>query len=125
MINEKKIHSTKMKSLMLTIVVLKLLLVVHRVHSQSDRNDFTFEASTRTDFSRKDSVVRNYENLTSISEILELFSVDAIGAQWSQIHERLSPACVQHMTEYLSGLEKKELWAIKSKSSVNQLSKRE
>lgn len=104
-----------MKKIILTIVVLKLMFSVHRVHSQSSIKEFTYESDSKTTLLRKDLAVRNYENLTSIGDILELFSVDVIGAQWTNIHKKLSTSCAHNMVEYLNGLEKKEIWAMKSK----------
>lgn len=90
------------------LLILILSLIVQYVHSQSN----PFEHS-RTSLSLTDTVVRNYVNLTSIGEILELFSVEVIGSQWTNIHSRLSTVCAQNMMEYLGGLERKEIWAIK------------
>lgn len=97
--------------------MLKLILIVHIVKSQSQLNtkNYTLDSTIRTDLLNQDPVVRNYENLTSIGSILDLFSVDVIGSQWTNIHQRLSSACAQNMMEYLSGLERKKIWAIKSK----------
>lgn len=100
-----------MKILPLTITALSLALFLNGVQSQSDIKPDT---TSRINLS-KDSLVRNYENLTRIEEILELFSVDVIGSQWTNIHKRLSTVCARNMMEYLSGLEQKEIWAIKSK----------
>lgn len=97
-----------MKTSTLTIALLKLVLIFHRVQSE----DFK---SSHINYLKRDTVVRNYDNITRIEEILELFSVDVIGSQWTKIHDKLSTVCAQNMMEYLSGLERKEIWAIKSK----------
>lgn len=93
---------------MLKAFVLKLVLIVC-VQSQSSESP-KYDSSS--------SAVRNYDNLTRIEDILELFSVDVIGSQWKTIYSRLSHDCANDMVAYLSGLEKKEIWAIKSKFRV-------
>ena len=87
---------------MLKTFVIKLALIVISVKSQSVE-----ESSSPT--------IRNYANLTRIEDILELFSVEVIGSQWKQIYSKLNSNCANDMMEYLSGLEEKEIWAIKSK----------
>lgn len=101
-----------MKSSTFTIVVLSLALLINGVHSQSDGIKYDSESPVRLN---RDPLIRNYENLTRIEEILELFSVEVIGSQWTKIHQKLSTVCARNMMEYLSGLEQKEIWAIKSK----------
>lgn len=99
-----------MKSSKLTIALLKLVLIFHVVKSESE--DFK---SSHVKHLKRDTVVRNYDNITRIEDVLELFSIDVIGSQWMKIHDKLSFVCAQNMMEYLSGLERKEIWAIKSK----------
>lgn len=96
-----------MRSLVLKAFVLVLVLS-GCVHSQSSESP-KYDSSS--------SAVRNYDNLTRIEDVLELFSVDVIGSQWKTIYSRLSHHCANDMVAYLSGLEKKEIWAIKSKFS--------
>lgn len=95
-----------MKSLTLKAFILNLSLVLIGVSSQS---------AADPKFISADSPVRNYENLTRIEDILNLISVQVIGSQWKNIHSRVSANCAHDMTNYLNGLEKKEIWAIKSK----------
>lgn len=106
-----------MKTLKLQITVF-VILVVAQI-AQSQLNSKKLESSTRINSLVSENSVRNYENLTNIGEILELFSVDVIGSQWTSIYKGLTTACAQNMMEYLSGLEKKEVWAIKSKLSLS------
>lgn len=104
------------KNLTLTIVVLKLILVVNSVQSQSNVDELKYESSTRTNYLKNDLVVRNYGNLTRIEDILELFSVGVIGSQWKEIHDKIrNEKCASDMEEYLNGLETRKIWAIKSK----------
>ena len=94
-----------MKIITITITI---VLALHCVQTES-QND------PRINILKKDSVVHNYENITRIEEILELFSVGVIGSQWTKIYKRLSTVCAENMMQYLNGLEQKEIWAIKSK----------
>lgn len=87
-----------------------IVLTLHCVHAQS-QNDPT----SGINHLKKDSLVHNYENITRIEEILELFSVGVIGSRWTKIHKKLSTVCAENMMKYLNGLEQKEIWAIKSK----------
>ena len=87
-------------------VVIHLVLILNRVQSQLLYN----ETSARM------TSVQNYENLTRMEDILELFSVDIIGAQWENIYEKIqNKQCAKDMTEYLNGLSKRKIWAMKSK----------
>lgn len=104
----------KMKTASLCVIVLVITVFAQSAQSQFSPKSFKQEASTRTNALISEYLVRNYENLTSIGDILELFSVDVIGSQWTTIHKRLTTTCAQNMMEYLSGLERKEVWAIKS-----------
>lgn len=103
-----------MKTASLCVIVLVITVFAQSAQSQFSPKSFKQEASTRTNALISEYLVRNYENLTSIGDILELFSVDVIGSQWTTIHKRLTTTCAQNMMEYLSGLERKEVWAIKS-----------
>lgn len=95
------------KNVVHTIVVFKLILIVSCVQAQTSVDELKYESST---------VVRNFNNLTRIEEILELFSVDVIGSQWKLIHGKIqNELCAKNMIEYLEGLQNKKVWAIKSK----------
>lgn len=89
------------------VIPIIIFLVVNFAQSQSIHD----ETQKQT---KMFGTVRNYDNLTRIEEILELFSVHVIGAEWTKIHSRLSPACSHDMVEYLDGLEQSKIWAIKS-----------
>lgn len=93
----------KKKSISFCVVI---VLIFHRVQSQLLYN----ETSARM------TSIQNYENLTRMEDILELFSVDIIGAQWENIYEKIhNKQCAKDMTEYLNGLSKRKIWAMKSK----------
>lgn len=62
-------------------------------------------------------VVKNYANITRLGEILNLFSINKIGSSWKEISLQLSRKCARDMSEYLSGLEERKFWALKSKFS--------
>lgn len=106
-INEKYFFAAKMRNSVLAILI---IVIVSQSSSQSVKEERNLDA-----------LIRNYENITNIDHILNLFSVGVIGSQWQQLHKKLSTACSRNMMEYLSGLEEKEIWAIKSKCLVYQL----
>lgn len=62
--------------------------------------------------------VKDFNNLILISDLLDVFNLGSVGRQWSQLSQRMTPSCRKDMTDYLYGLEKKKLWAIKSKLSI-------
>lgn len=64
---------------------------------------------------KNDNAIHNYGNLTSIRELLELFSIEYIGTDWMNIHKSLSHQCSRDTTKYLNGLSQRRVWAIKSK----------
>lgn len=103
--------------MILLSVVLNLILIT-RVRSQSKN-----EISTWNNNSLENEIIPNYENLTRIEEILELFSVSVLGKSWNEIHKKINnKRCAKDMTEYLKGLAKRKIWAIKSKwSAVNYI----
>jgi hypothetical protein len=102
----------KMKKNLISLSVVFNLILLNCAASQSN------ESFTRTNF--ESDVVENYDNLTRIEEILELFSVSIIGKQWKEIHGKIhNQRCAHDMTKYLEGLAKKKIWAIKSKSMIS------
>jgi len=74
-----------------------------------------------SNLSEQNSVIRNFNNIISIEEKLDLFNIYLIGANWKQLQIKLTPKCAQDMTEYLNGLEKNESWAIKSKLEFSNM----
>jgi hypothetical protein len=60
-------------------------------------------------------VTRNFSKLVRIGEILDLFSINRIGALWTVIEPQLSAGCSNDMMVYFRGLENEKLWALKSK----------
>lgn len=105
----------KMKNIVCKLFILKLILIINNVEAQqpnlSIQNSLNHVDSS--DIKNKD-LVRNFYNLTRIEDLLDLFNMNEIGAQWKQIHDKVNPICAQNMMEYLSGLEKRTIWAIKS-----------
>lgn len=59
--------------------------------------------------------IHNYGNISSIREILEIFSIEYIGSEWININKLMSQQCSNDMTKYLNGLSQKKVWSIKSK----------
>jgi hypothetical protein len=92
-------------------LILKLVLNINIVQTQS-----ASENLPRTNFS---NTVRNYDNLTRIESILDLFSIHEIGARWVKVYSNLSVECGNDMMAYLNGLENHEIWAIKSKFAAS------
>lgn len=107
MINEKQIILKMIKIMLIIIAAQIVVLTVKCVNSQSTLED-------KSELKENPSI-RNYENLTQVDQILDLFSIGEIGLAWTQLYKRLSTPCAQNMMEYLSGLEQKEIWAMKSK----------
>lgn len=60
-------------------------------------------------------VAHNYGNISSIREILEIFSIEYVGSEWMNLHNLMSRSCSDDMTKYLNGLSQKKVWSIKSK----------
>jgi hypothetical protein len=85
-----------------------MIIIISCTNAQSI--SINFESTERNQI-----IVQNYDNLTSIGGILELFKVEVIGSQWTQIHDNLRTNCSHDMAKYLNGLDKMENWAIKSK----------
>lgn len=68
---------------------------------------------------QNDVMTHNYGNISSIREILEIFSIEYVGSDWMNIHTKMSRQCSDDMTKYLNGLSQKRVWAIKSKFSYH------
>ncbi|CRL04481.1 CLUMA_CG017562, isoform A [Clunio marinus] len=102
-----------MKNLIFKSALVLCIVVVNSVHSQLNSNDLSYGSDDKKLIPRKDDLIHNYANLTSIKSVLDLFSIDVIGSKWMQIHDKLSTVCSRHMIEYLNGLDKKEIWALK------------
>lgn len=110
-----------MKNLVFKFFLLEIVLIVSNVVSQSNNFDSNSKFISNSLRSNDESMVRNYDNLTSIEDILELFSINVIGSRWKAVHNKVNPICAQHMMEYLNGLERKKIWAIKSKYRKSRL----
>lgn len=105
----------KMKNLVCKLFILKLILIINNVQAQQPNLSIqkVVKNVDSSDIVNKD-LVRNFYNLTRIEDLLDLFSMNEIGAQWKQIHDKVNPICARNMIEYLSGLEQRTIWAIKS-----------
>lgn len=100
-------HIMEMKfTLILSVIILKSFAL-----SQSPANE-------QPKVKSEDVTISNYGNLTSIRELLELFSIEYIGNEWMSIHKTLSHQCSRDTTKYLNGLSQRSAWAIKSKLEV-------
>lgn len=58
---------------------------------------------------------RNFNDIQLINEMLDIFNIAHLGAQWSSVQGKLTKKCADDMTKYFYGLEKRKLWALKSK----------
>lgn len=58
---------------------------------------------------------RNFNDIQMINDLLDVFNIAHLGAQWSSVQGTLSKKCADDMTLYFQGLEKRKLWALKSK----------
>lgn len=58
---------------------------------------------------------RNFNDIRLINGMLDLFNIAHLGAQWSSVQGKLTKKCADDMTKYFYGLEKRKLWALKSK----------
>lgn len=58
---------------------------------------------------------RNFNDIRLINDMLDLFNIAHLGAQWSSVQGKLTKKCADDMTKYFYGLEKRKLWALKSK----------
>lgn len=104
-----------MKNLVCKLFILKLILIINNVQAQQPNLRFQNNGTnSENSESKNNDLVQNFYNLTRIEDLLDLFNMNEIGAQWKQIHDNVNPICAQNMMEYLSGLEKRTIWAIKS-----------
>lgn len=59
--------------------------------------------------------IQNFTNLIRISDILDVFDLEQIGADWDVVGQQIGTNCSTDMTDYLQGLKTGKIWAIKSK----------
>lgn len=97
-------------------LVLSVILLKSFALSQNPSIDGQPKVTLRV----KNDEVHNYGNLTSIRELLEIFSIEYIGSEWMNIHNSLSHQCSHDTTQYLNGLSQRKVWAIKSKCERNE-----
>lgn len=57
----------------------------------------------------------SFKNLIILDEILHVFDIRNVGANWSDISKRLTNNCSQEMEDYMRGLQAGKVWAVKSK----------
>lgn len=62
--------------------------------------------------------VSSFENLVILGEILDVFDIRNVGANWSNISKRLTSSCSLEMEYYLRGLQAGKIWAVKSKCNI-------
>uniref|UniRef100_A0A1W7R5K7 Nose resistant-to-fluoxetine protein N-terminal domain-containing protein n=2 Tax=Aedes albopictus TaxID=7160 RepID=A0A1W7R5K7_AEDAL len=61
--------------------------------------------------------VSSFENLVILGEILDVFDIRNVGANWSNISKRLTSSCSLEMEYYLRGLQAGKIWAVKMDDS--------
>lgn len=117
MIAQKGFMSSMMnQNLTFKIFLLELILTVNCGQQQSN-----FDFSTGTNYHENESV-QNYDNVTGMEDVLELFSVRIIGSQWKEINEKIKEnSCAESMMQYLSGLKNRQMWAMKSEFKNDSL----
>lgn len=89
--------------LLATLATAQESTVSTRVASSSSSANFTTTTS------------KNFNDIKLINDMLDVFNIAHLGAQWSNVQGKLSKKCASDMTEYFVGLEKRKLWALKSK----------
>lgn len=94
-----------------------LLILAPSLISCTDETKVTINrmAQSANNTSSSENVIKDFDKLILISDILDLFNLGSVGRQWIQLSQKLTPGCQKDMTQYLYGLEKRKLWAIKSK----------
>lgn len=91
-----------MKVIINSFVVLVVIVMAISGQSTEDYKDATIG-------------VQNYTDLLRISDVLDVFNVRHIGAQWSVFEKKLNANCSKDIQEYLQALQMAEMWALKSK----------
>lgn len=103
----------KMK-ILIANTLLMCLIYVNNVKAQSSVSN-----------SSESSSVASFGNLIILGEILDVFDIRNVGANWSSISKRLTNSCSTEMEYYLRGLQAGKIWAVKSKcilsSSITSL----
>lgn len=56
----------------------------------------------------------NFTNLQRISNVLNVFSISELAHVWNQHEHEFNANCSRNMREYFHGLQKGNLWAVKS-----------
>jgi hypothetical protein len=59
-----------------------------------------------------------FRNLDVLETILNVFSIEDVGRRWNVVQDKLTASCASDMVQYLSGLQQRRIWAIKSKWSA-------
>jgi hypothetical protein len=59
-------------------------------------------------------VAKNYENITRLEDVLDIYNINTIGLNWINVSGHLGKSCAYNMMEYLNGLQERKIWAMKS-----------
>lgn len=63
----------------------------------------------------RESTAENFTNLVRLEDVLVIFDLNEIAANWPKVRHDLRSNCQLDMNEYLRGLQQHKMWAIKSK----------
>lgn len=95
---------------MTTVIMYSLVMLVAVVSMISGQ-------STEESYRNQKTTIggQNYTDLLRIGDVLDVFNVRHIGAQWSVFEKKLNANCSKDIQEYLQALQTAEMWALKSK----------
>lgn len=77
--------------------------------------DKTNAQSESTNVTSTENSEPSFKNLIVLDEILHVFDIRNVGANWNDISKRLTNNCSQEMEDYMRGLQVGKVWAVKSK----------
>lgn len=58
--------------------------------------------------------VNNFTNLVRLADILDIFNIADVAREWNAHEHQFNMNCSKHMKEYFNGLQRGNLWAVKS-----------
>lgn len=63
----------------------------------------------------REAAAENFTNMVRLEDVLVIFDLNEIAANWPKIRHDLRSNCQHDMQAYLRGLQQHKMWAIKSK----------
>ncbi|XP_049887936.1 uncharacterized protein LOC126382208 [Pectinophora gossypiella] len=79
----------------------------------SDSIDSIRNTLNETRLSQKKEVVENMTESLGIENMLRVFDAEILVKQWTELQKVVAGGCREEMQQYVTGLMKKELWALK------------